>query len=75
MVTLEVWERGGLAKSGPARVRYELKIHAREASAVLCTCKAPGQKGGKQGIGTREKPPFCPVPTFPCPSLPLAAAH
>ena len=43
---------------------HELKIQA--SSAILCTCKASGQKGGKQGIGTREKPPFLSRPTSSC---------
>lgn len=52
----------------------ELKIQA--SSAVLCTCKAPGQKGGKQALGTRgEATLSVPPPHLSLPKLPLAAAH
>ena len=56
VVTLEVWERGWVGKEWASQGAHELKIQA--SSAILCTCKASGQKGGKQGIGTREAPTF-----------------
>lgn len=42
VVTLEVWERGWAGKEWASQGAHELKIQA--SSAVLCTCKAPGQK-------------------------------